>query len=268
MDYPSTSSPGVPSLKVSGKPGSAYYGEGKDFETAKLIGLSALIKFYGLRDPIDTPSERAKACDRVIDAYLTYLEAYPFDLDPFQVATFHGKPAVEFNFAIPSEIKHPMTGVPILICGTLDWIANKEGMLFVCDEKTSRWIKAGKQGHSPWEMRAQFMCYAWAAKYFGYNVSGIIVREIALQLEDIKLSPSPPIIYCEDWKIERWFEWANKRINRMVEAYLYGEWEMNLGELCEAYDGCQFMRLCTIANPYDGKASGIPKIRGTPSARK
>jgi hypothetical protein len=246
----------------------AYYQDAKDFETAKLLGLGQLIKYYGLREPTDSASERSKACHRVVDAYLTYLESYPFDLDQFQVATIHGKPAVEFNFALPAEVHHPVTNQPLILCGTLDWIANKDGMLFVVDEKTGQRIKQGKQGHSPWEMRAQFMQYAYAAKYFGFDVSGVMVREVALQLEDIKIAMSPPIIYCEDWKLTRWWEWANNRMRKMVECYLTGEWELNMGELCEQYDGCQFMRLCTISNPHDWKTVGYKENTWNPLARK
>lgn len=246
----------------------AYYQDQQDAETSKLLGLGALLKHYGLREPTESASERSKACDRVVDAYLTYLEAYPLDMDSFQVATFHGEPAVEFNFSIPSEVMHPVTNHPLILCGTLDWIANKDGLLFVVDEKTGRWIKQGKQGHSPWELRAQFFQYAYAAKYFGFDVSGVMVREVALQLEDIKVAMSPPIIYTEDWKLTRWWEWANKRLTKMVECYLTGEWELNLGELCEQYDGCNYMRLCSISNPHDWKSVGYQEKKWTPLARK
>jgi hypothetical protein len=259
----------------------AFYRDGKSMAYAEEYGLYELTKVYGNREPANTtPTERSKAWPRIVDAYLTYLERYPFDKDSFKVALFSDKPTIEFSFALDSEVMHPTTGDPIILGGRFDWIANQFGTLWGVDEKTGRALKVtAYQDVNLWYLRAQLLCYAYAAHRYGYNVVGILVREIAVQLENIKLGES--LVYAEPWRRERWWQWANARIRSMVAAWKLGNlypaidkrpvedaYEQNFGDLCTTWGGCAYAKLCAVQNPHDWKKLGYVPNTWNPLERQ
>ena len=154
----------------------AFFLDGADGATAEGVGLAALIRHYG---SLECPADSPKSLERVCGALEFYFERYPLGRDGANPITLAGgKRGIEFSFAEPTHILHPVTGQPILYTGRSDMIAERAAGIYIYDEKTTSSLGAswGKQ----WEMRSQFTGYGWAAKKQGIKVAGMIVRGISI----------------------------------------------------------------------------------------
>lgn len=128
----------------------AFYVEGKSNSDAEAIGMTALIKGYG---DFDCPPESAKSLERMLGAFEFYLFNYPLGGDGAEPITLPGgRKGIEFSFAEPLAINHPVTGVPILYTGRSDMVANRHGTgIWNYDEKTTSSL--GATWARQWEMR-------------------------------------------------------------------------------------------------------------------
>ena len=131
----------------------AFYVEGKSNSDSEAIGMTALIKGYG---DFECPPESTKSLERMLGAFEFYLFNYPLGGDGAEPITLPGgRKGIEFSFAEPLAINHPVTSVPILYTGRSDMVANRHGTgIWNYDEKTTSSLGAtwGRQ----WEMR----CFA------------------------------------------------------------------------------------------------------------
>lgn len=215
-----------------------------DAETAIIHGLKALWRAYGNVEPPE--GKEYKGPERITEAFVKYFERWPLEKDTFQLLHINGKPGVEFSFSVPLPIEHPVTGNPIMFAGRLDWIGTFNGALFLVDEKTATYF--GKDWASDWALRAQFMAYCWAARTFGFDVIGALVRGVALKpATGPEFCEAGPILFPE-WKLNRWYDQTLMDVSRMVKCWLNKWWDWNYGTSCTNYGGCFFQDLCRTRN--------------------
>lgn len=221
----------------------AYYVDGKSSEEAEGEGLAALIKHYG---DFECPSDSAKSLERMCGALEFYFTSYPLGADgatPITLAS--GRRGIEFSFAEPLPINHPVTGDPILYTGRSDMIAERAGGIYIYDEKTTSSLGAswGRQ----WEMRSQFTGYGWAALKQGIKTQGAIVRGVSILKTKYDTLEVPT--YRTEYELERWEAQTVRDIRRMIQCWEEGYWDWNLDGACTDYGGCSFTRVCKESNP-------------------
>lgn len=222
----------------------AFYDGGHSEETAIAMGLEALTKAWG---DFDYPDDMPKSFDRIFYALIEYFTEYPMARDiikPHRDAL--GRSSLEFSFAIPLSVLNPSTGQPILYSGRFDMLAEREGALFVEDDKTASQL--GSQWMRNWILDAQMTGYCYAARAFGYPVVGAILRGVSILKG--KYGHAQAIVYRPEWQIERWRENLEETIRQMVTAwerkrYLYALDKSS----CNSYGGCSFHQLCESQNP-------------------
>jgi hypothetical protein len=224
----------------------AFFDEELSDDEARRVGLEALIRFYGDFNAPPTKSGD-KSCENLIRAFDSYFKRYPLGKDfilPFKAA--NGKHLIEFTFSIPTEVKHPVTGDPVLYGGRSDMIGTFNDMLFVDDEKTS--TQLGEQWANQWLLESSITGYIKAAQVYGYPVVGGVMRGIGLL--KTKITHAETIIYRSPWQIERWWEQLQRDIRSMIRSWEEGYWDYALSKnQCGAYGGCTFQMLCESPQP-------------------
>lgn len=228
-----------------------YYGSGTyesdqaRYDDAVAEGLIALVKAYGPNDP--DPKEK-KQFDRVVAAFVEYLYAYPPTTDHVIPSYSHLGPRVEFSFAFEiSDLRHPVTGDPLLYTGRLDQLADYNGALFIFDDKTASGI--GPQWRRQWDLRSQFTGYAVGCQLHGLNVVGAIIRGMAILKESCTTAEA--ITYRPQWMIDRWKERLIWDVKRMLDCWKAGYWPTTGEESgeCSNFGLCPFTHLCTAESP-------------------
>jgi hypothetical protein len=220
----------------------AFYVEGLDQEHSVALGLKALIERYG---DFDCPPESAKSLERTAGALEFYFESYPLGGDhakPIQIGDKHG---IEFSFAQPLPIDHPVTGDPILYTGRADMIAEAYGAVYIYDEKTTSSL--GASWSKQWDLRSQFTGYCWAAEEFGLKPAGVIVRGVSIL--KTKYDTAEVITYRSEYEVNRWLDQVCRDITRMIECWKQDYWDFNLDHACTEYGGCAFTSICKSPNP-------------------
>lgn len=240
VEYPIDPETGLSSRKVSWEILRADPGNRQDSEAA---GLRALIATYG---DFECPPDSAKSLNRTVGALEFYFEHYPLGADGTEpIVLAGGKRGIEFSFARPLEIAHPVTGDPILYTGRSDMIAEAFGGRYVVDEKTTSQL--GASWPRQWENRAQFTGYIWAAKEDGIEVAGAIIRGVSIL--KTKYDTLQAITYRSQFEIDRWYKQVHADLRRMIECWRNGWWDYSLDEACGSYGGCSFLRVCKSADP-------------------
>lgn len=237
----------------------AFYGDKVPSEDAIALGLEALVQSYG--DFTPPKNKENKSLDRLIQAWLYYFKAFPFDLDPVQplMNPYTGKPMVEFSFVLPldPELVHPETGEPLLYSGRADMLASYAGAASVYDDKTTSSL--GPKWAEQWDRRSQFTGYCWAAQAYGLQVSQVVVRGIAILKTDINhaqaITPRSP------HHIEEWHHQIKRDLKRAIECWKEGFWDKNLADACASYGSCLFKQPCSSPNPEPWLTGGNYAVR-------
>lgn len=223
----------------------AFESEEARYDSAVAEGLLALIQTYGAKDP--DPKEK-KQFDRVVAAFVEYLYVYPPTTDHVVPSYSHLGPRVEFSFAFEiSDLRHPVSGDPLLFAGRLDQLADFNGALFIFDDKTASGI--GPQWRRQWDLRSQFTGYAAGCQLHGLNVAGAIIRGMAILKEECKTAEA--ITYRPEWMIDRWKRRLIWDVQQMLEAWNNNYWP-NTGEEsgeCTNFGLCPFTVLCSAESP-------------------
>ena len=221
----------------------AFYETDVDQAEATAIGLQSLIERYG---DFECPSDSAKSLERMCGALEFYFENYPLGLDGTKPVRFaNGKWGIEFDFAEPLDVKHPVTGNPILYTGRSDAIVEFASGIYVVDEKTTSSL--GASWPRQWEMRSQFTGYCWAARRIGLEPAGALVRGISIL--KTKYDHMQVLTGRSNYELDRWYDQTNRDIERMIQCWKDGYWDWNLDHACAEYGGCGFQRICKSANP-------------------
>lgn len=212
-------------------------------EDAVTEGMRALIAAYGETVPND---DSTKSLDRMTGALVSYFDMYPLDRDILQPARMpDGTLAVEFSGIVELPIRHPETGDPLLYGGRFDMLAIRDGVLFVEDDKTTSQL--GATWSKRWDLNAQMTGYCHIAAQYGFPVAGAIIRGVSIL--KTQYGHAQAIVYRPQWQIDRWWQQLICDVTRMVDAFKWSHYDYDLADACSAYGGCNFMRLCTVADP-------------------
>lgn len=239
----------------------AFFDHGVSREDAEAAGLEALMAAYG---DFDCPSDSAKSLTRMCGALEFYLAAYPFGDDGMAPHVVGGKNAIEFSFAEPLGINHPVTGDPILYTGRSDLIAEYMNGIYVVDEKTTSSL--GASWSKQWEMRSQFTGYVWAARRAGIEAAGAIVRGVSIL--KTKYDTQQAITHRSQYEIDRWQDQTQRDILRAIEMWREGRWDFNLDHACGEYGGCSMVEVCKSPEPESWLPIYFERRVWDPLARK
>lgn len=232
--------------KVQAKDGTSQWAsiqrEPQDAETAIALGLQALMAAYG---NFECPPDSAKSAERMAGAFEFYFDNYPLSHeDGYPIITPGGARAIEYSFAHPLPILHPVTGNPLLYVGRMDAIIQYAGGRYIDDEKTT--TQLGASWSRQWDLRSQFTGYCWGAREAGIEVDGAIVRGVSIL--KTKYDTQQAIGYRPDWQIDRWYkellEWIEDIIINYQKRGPEGPWRHNLDHSCAEYGGCEFREAC------------------------
>lgn len=221
----------------------SFYQHGASAEDAVAAGLGALISKYG---DFECPADSAKSLERTAGALEFYFEQYPLGADgatPLQFSD--GRHGIEFSFAQPLPIDHPVTGEPLFYTGRADMIAEAYGGVYIYDEKTTSSL--GPSWAKQWEMRSQFTGYCWAAREFGLNPQGVCIRGVSIL--KTKYDTQQVLSYRSPYEIDRWLDQTCRDIERMIECWKQGYWDYNLDHACSEYGGCALQSVCKSSDP-------------------
>lgn len=239
----------------------AFFEDGASAQDAQGAGLAALMKAYG---DFECPPDSAKSLARTAGALEFYFEHYPLGQDGMDPVILGGKPAIEFSFAEPLPINHPVTGDPILYTGRADLIASFAGGKYIVDEKTTSSL--GASWSRQWEMRGQFTGYSWAAAQAGITTDGCIVRGVSIL--KTKYDTQQVITYRTPHEIDRWLAQTVRDIKRAQHMWEEGYWDYALDGACAEYGGCSMVTICKSPTPNTWLPMYYTKRVWDPLARK
>lgn len=233
-----------------------------DSAAAEAAGLHALITAYG---DFECPPDSAKSLERTAGALEFYFSQYPLDTDSKVPVTFtDGRRGIEFSFALPLDVVHPVTGDPILYTGRADMIAEFAGGIYIVDEKTTSSL--GASWSRQWEMRGQFSGYCWAAQQSGIQTQGTIIRGVSIL--KTKYDTQEAITNRAPHEIDRWKFQSERDITRAMAMWEEGYWDYALDGACGEYGGCSLVDICKSPNPNDWLPVRFEQRVWDPLARK
>jgi len=212
-------------------------------ELSQAQGLRKLIEHYGDFQP---PADSSKTLERMCGALEFYFDQYPLGNDGANPITLSsGRRGIEFSFAEPLDILHPVTGEPILYTGRADMLAERAGGVYCYDEKTT--TSLGQSWAKSWEMRSQFTGYQWAARKQGIKAVGSIVRGVSIL--KTKYDTMEVSTYRTQYELDRWEYQVIQDVKRMIRMWEEGHWDYNLDGACTEYGGCSFTQICKANDP-------------------
>ena len=215
--------------------------EDRDFSEG--AGLHSLLIAYG---DFECPPDSAKSIERTAGALEYYFSQYPLgECGMIPITLPDGNRGIEFSFAEPLAVRHPVTGNPILYTGRADMIAEFAGGVYIEDDKTTSAL--GASWSRQWELRSQFTGYAWAASMAGIKTDGAIVRGVSIL--KTKYDTLQAITYRTSYEIERWYDQVNRDIERCITMWREGRYDFNLDHACAEYGGCSFVQICKSPDP-------------------
>jgi hypothetical protein len=213
-----------------------------DAESSIACGLQALLTTYG---DFDCPEDSAKSASRMAGAFEFYFSNYPLDQSADEpIVLPSGRRGIEFSFAEPCDVRHPVTGNPILVVGRMDMLFHAFNGVFIEDDKTT--TQLGASWSKQWNLRGQFSGYAWACKRSGINVNGAIIRGVSIL--KTKYDTQQAISYRPEWQLNRWYDEAMIWLERGIAAWKAGRWLHNLDHACAEFGGCAFREVCLSEN--------------------
>lgn len=220
-----------------------YYSGRMPAPDAVEAGCYAAIQEYGDFQP---PEGSNKTVVRVVQGISFYFQTWPLYSDHIQPWKLkNGEPAVEFSASLPLDVRHPVTGNPIIYCGRFDMLGEFNKTCFVVDEKTTSQL--GQSWLKNWTLRSQQTGYTWLARESGYQTAGAIIRGISFLKNGF--GSAEVIEYRPDWMVQRWKHQLEKDVARAIQAWKDDEYDLNLDAACSNYGGCQFQKLCLSPNP-------------------
>ncbi len=221
----------------------AYYERGLPADQSVAEGLRSLIIKYG---DFECPPDSAKSLERTCGALEFYFEQYPLGHDGATPVSFPGgRTGIEFSFAVPLPVNHPVTGDPLLYTGRSDMIAEFAGGVYIYDEKTT--TSLGPSWARQWEMRSQFTGYCWAARHYGIDAAGVIIRGVSIL--KTKYDTQQVITYRSPYEVDRWLDQTCRDVERMIGNWKEGYWDYDLDHACAEYGGCSLQQICKSSDP-------------------
>jgi hypothetical protein len=220
----------------------AFYEEKLPIDESMAEGAHAIIEMWG---DVIPPEKANKTLPRCVEALAAYIAEYPPYSDVIQPYYFGGKPGIEFSFAEEIDVKHPVTGLPVLYGGRYDMNGVYHEDCYCVDEKTTSQL--GASWLNQWKLRAQFTGYTWAGQRAGLPVKGAIVRGISIL--KAKFGHAQVLELRAPWEIDRWYEQLCRDVQSMIRHWEDGYWDYNLDKACADFGGCSYLKLCTVQDP-------------------
>lgn len=216
----------------------------KNYDAAIDAGIVALIKHYGYDERREASEEWAKSpksCERLIEAFMDYWKQYHPRASIGKPVYVNGQVASEMGGFIPLDVKHPVTGEPLMYSIRWDFAEERNGDLWLGDDKTT--TSLGASWASQWTLRSQFMGYVYGAKrLFGLNPVGIIARGTGILKTQINHMEVP--VLFKPHLLEKWWVQVNKDFQAMVDSWESNNWDYDFADGCAAYGGCKFVDAC------------------------
>lgn len=226
----------------------SFYVSGWPVQSAIEAGIAAATAQYGNFQP---PDRSYKTRDRLAGALRYYFEQWPLGEDGLTPLP----DGIECRFDIAIPILHPDTGEWLRYAGRYDMLAkDANGRIYVVDEKTTS--KLGDSWVAQWDLDAQMTGYIWAVQQtidrhkHGEDIEIMAqIRGVSILMRDYGHVEIP--IVRPQWMIDRWYEQMLRDVERMVDAYKRGQWDVALhSNSCVAYGRpCDYMPLCCSPNP-------------------
>lgn len=244
----------------------AYYTAGQSPADAEALGLKALLEFYG---DFECPPESAKSAERTAGALEYYFSRYPLDSDQAVPITLpSGKRGIELSFSEPidladEQMRHPVTGDPLIYCGRADQVVDYQNMVLGEDDKTASQL--GASWPRQWDLRSQFTGYSWGFRAAGIPIQGWLIRGVSIL--KTKYDTLEAITYRPDWQIERWHHQLKRDVIRMKFMWETGYFDYNLDHACTEYGGCVFRQVCQMVDPEPLLAQQFTRRRWDPQRR-
>jgi len=224
----------------------AFYQLGTEPAEAMRRGLETLITKYGdiKPPPAKSGDKSVDTCIRALDSYFTQYPLAHSGMVPYVAP--NGQAMLEFSFAIPTEIKHPVTGNPILYGGRSDMVGVQHEALWVVDEKTTGSL--GEQWMNQWQLDSQPTGYIYAAHQHGLPVAGAIMRGIGML--KTKITHAECIVHRGQWQLDRWWEQLHHDLTAMIDAWERHHYDQRLSkDACASYGACPMVMLCGSPTP-------------------
>lgn len=231
-------------------------------DASEAQGIAALAKTYG---NFQCPPDSGKSLERTMGALAFYFDAYPLGSCGATPLKVGDKNCIEFSFAKPIDVRHPVSGAPILYTGRADMIAEYAGGLYAVDEKTTSSL--GASWSRQWEMRSQFTGYQWAAQEdLNVPVQGTIVRGVSIL--KTKYDTQQVVTYRAPFEVQRWYDQTCHDVERMIAMWQSGHWDYNLDHACSEYGGCSFLQVCKSPTPDEWLPMAFEQRVWDPLARE
>ena len=214
-----------------------FFVNGQTSDQAIAAGLGALIREYG---EFQCPSDSAKSPENMCGAFEYYFSVYPLGELDVPIKFGEGRRGIEFSFALPLPIRHPDSGDPILYSGRMDAICEFAGGIYIVDEKTTSSL--GASWSRQWDLRGQFIGYAWGCRESGIRVSGSLIRGVSIL--KTKYETAQAVVRHADWQVDEWFTETTWFIKQMIGHWQSEFYPHDYGDSCSDYGGCAFKDVC------------------------
>lgn len=222
----------------------------RDYDAALDAGLYALIKHYGYDEQRESREDWAtspKSCERLIDAFLDYWKEYHPRASLGKQYYHDGEVASELGGILELDVCHPVTGKPLLYSFRFDYIEERNGAIWLGDDKTT--TSLGASWAKQWDLRSQFMGYLYAAKVqLGIQATGVIARGTGILKTKITHMEVP--VRFPPHLLDLWWKQVNRDFQHIVDNYRECDWEYDLADGCNAYGGCKFVDTCRSKLPH------------------
>ena len=218
----------------------AYYEQKLSAEESAATAVATCYKAFG---DVQAPDGSPKSAHAVAGAVEYYFSAYPLGSDQAVPMIFpNGRTGIEFSFAEPLDILHPVTRNPLIYCGRLDMCVDYQGLKLGLDDKTTSQL--GASWPRQWDLRSQFTGYVWGTGRAGVKLDGFLVRGVAIKKSGYDTLEA--ITYRPQWQIDRWYEQLMRDIQNMIAQWEAGYFNYNLDHACNEYGGCPFRQVCLL----------------------
>lgn len=229
-----------------------YYNHNIPQDAALEAACVEMITQWGDYEPRfswDDGGEREpKTLDRLIQALYHYFDTWPMATDHVQPLRGADGATVEYKFAIPLPLNHPVTGQPLIFGGRFDMIGEHEQHpgLWGVDEKTTKQL--GDKWPEQWTLRGQYIGYTWACQQHGLQVQGFITRGLCFY-KGYRYATAEAIKSYPAHLVENWYNSMISTVHDMLRAWRRGYWTYAFGDPCNAYGGCGFRDVCRAREP-------------------
>lgn len=133
----------------------------------------------------------------------------------------------------------------------IDAVVKMQGCVFVDDIKTTT-MNITQAYKDSFRLSQQIMGYTIAAQeLLGMPIYGGLISVVWFQKEAKSGKGKPvedyfhtvPVTFTPD-QLAEWHTNTLRTVNKILDARESGEWQMDLGDSCKAYNGCTYKQIC------------------------